>query len=319
MTIADNLPSLLSMKKIIHIALIILGAPALFIYGCSDSERPARVPEFDGDRSFSFLEKQVSFGPRVPGSEGSRLCREYLITYFDSLGAEYDTMQFVHIDKTTGREIRMVNVIASFKGYDTTRTILVGAHYDTRPRAEYDPDPAKRDAWIDGANDGASGVAVAMELGALFTEEKPAVNVDLVMFDGEDYGPPGRLDEYFLGAKHMVTRGIKGKYEFALVVDMIGDAIQQIYKEEFSTKYSTKLTEKIWELADELGEDSFIDSIGHAIYDDHLSFMTIGLPAAVIIDFDYPYWHTTEDTVDKCSPQSLAAVGRVVTNLLYRL
>jgi glutaminyl-peptide cyclotransferase len=158
-------------------------------------------PPFDGAQSFEFLIKQVSFGPRVPGTENSRRCQNYLISFFDSLGAKVDTMQFVHRDQITGKVIPMMNILVHFRGTDAGAkdNYLFAAHYDSRPRAENDNDPAKKILPIDGANDGASGVAVLMELGRLFTIKKPRVNIDLVFFDGEDWGESGNLDEYFLG------------------------------------------------------------------------------------------------------------------------
>jgi hypothetical protein len=288
---------------------------------CESNKQPVLYPDFDGHRAFGYIEKQVSFGPRVPGSENSRNCLEYFIRFFDSLGVRNDTMQFMHNDKTTGKPINMVNVIATFDGIkqDSEERYILAAHYDSRPRAEYDPDPAKRDLWIDGANDGASGVAVLMELAGLLTVQKPRVGFDIVLLDGEDFGRPGDLDEYFLGAKDLILRDIKGKYKGAIVVDMVGDKDLQIFKEEYSYKYSSELTDQVWQTAREMGESVFVDSVKHAIHDDHLSFMTIKLPSVVIIDFDYKYWHTMDDTPDKCSPESLASVGRVLTNLIYRL
>ncbi|MCP4706008.1 MAG: M28 family peptidase, partial [candidate division Zixibacteria bacterium] len=213
------------------------------------------------------------------------------------------------------------NIIASIDPDDKniTERYLMAAHYDSRPRAEYDADPLKREDWIDGANDGASGVAVLMELANLFVSQKPPVGIDLLLMDGEDFGRPGDLDEYFLGAKDFVKRDIKGKYEFALVIDLVGEIDLKIYKEEFSNKYSPEITDLVWSTAEKLGEKVFVDSVIQGIHDDHLSFMTIGLQAAVIIDLDYIYWHTTLDNADKCSPTSLGSVGRVVTDLIYGL
>ncbi|MEW5924903.1 MAG: M28 family peptidase [Candidatus Zixiibacteriota bacterium] len=301
-------------------ACLIAAAAISLIFACGE-KNTVSVPQFSGERAFEFIEKQVAFGPRVPGSDNSRRCREFFIQFFDSLGGTVDTMQFIHNDKTTGKPVEMINVIASFKGTDSldNRRYLLAAHYDSRPRAEYDPDSTRREEWIAGANDGASGVAVLMELASLFAEQKPRADIDFVLLDGEDYGPPGRLDEYFLGAKEMIRRDIKDKYQFALVIDMIGDRDLKIYREEFSNKYSPQVTDMIWKMAAGLGEAAFVDTVGYAIHDDHLSFMTIGLQSAVIIDFNYKYWHTTADTPDKCSPQSLQSVGNVVTSLLYRL
>ncbi|UCD95049.1 MAG: M28 family peptidase [Candidatus Zixiibacteriota bacterium] len=288
---------------------------------CGGDKRDVPVPAFNGERAFDYIEKQVSFGPRIPGTENSQKCREYLIDFFDSLGASVDTMAFMHTDKTTGKEILMINVLASFEGTDTEdpKRYLLAAHYDSRPRAEYDPDSTKRQDWIAGANDGASGVAVLMELGNLISQHKPRAGIDMVLLDGEDYGPPGRLDEYFLGAKDMIKRNIADKYYFALVIDMIGDSDLRVFREEFSNRYSPQITDWVWAVAAELGETAFVDSVGYAIHDDHLSFMTVKLQSTVIIDFNYPYWHTTHDTPDKCSPQSLKSVGRVVSTFLYRL
>ena len=153
----------------------------------------------------------------------------------------------------------------------------------------------------------------------IISGHKPRVNIDMALLDGEDYGPPGHIDEYFLGARDMVRRNIKGKYKFALIVDMIGDKDLKVYRDEFSEKYSPQITDQVWNTAKQLGESAFIDSVGYAVQDDHLSFLTIKLPATLIIDFNYKYWHTTHDTPDKCSPESLASVGRVVTTFLYKL
>ena len=170
-----------------------------------------------------------------------------------------------------------------------------------------------------GADDGASGVAVLMELANLFAKQKPRVNIDLALLDGEDFGQPHDVSEYFLGARELAKRGWTDRYKFALVIDMIGDKDLHIYREGFSNRYSTKINDLFWKTAAELGESAFVDSVKYDIQDDHLSFMTRNLPSAVIIDFDYPYWHTLQDTPDKCSPQSLAAVGWVVATVMYRL
>ena len=292
-----------------------------FILSCDTKINQIKAPVFNGERAYEYINEQVSFGPRVPGSENAANCRQYFMNFFDSLGIIADTMQFIHYSKVSGKPITMINIIASIDPVDknVSKRYLLGAHYDSRPRAEHDPDPDKRENWIDGANDGASGVAVLMELANLFVSQQPQVGIDLLLLDGEDFGRPGDLDEYFLGAKDYVKRDIKGKYEFALVIDMIGDSDLRIYREEHSNKYSPEITDLVWNTAAALGETTFVDSVKYAIYDDHLSFMTIGLQSAVIIDFDYIYWHTVSDRADKCSAGSLESVGRVVTELMYGL
>ena len=296
-------------------------AVALIFLSCASSGNQTPAPEFDGSRALECLVRQVSFGPRVPGSIASADCRRYLVDFFRNLGGAVDTLPFIHNDKTTGKAVSMCNILVRFTGSAAgpKDNYLLAAHYDSRPRAEYDPDTTRRNQAIPGANDGASGVAVLMELGNLLATQKTRVNLDIVLLDGEDWGYPGDLNEYFLGAKAMLSRNIKGKYQFAILVDMIGDKDLTVYREEFSNKYSPKVTDLIWRTAAELKENHFIDSVGYGVQDDHLSFMTIDLPSAVIIDFIYPYWHTTQDTPDKCSSESLRAVGRVLSTILYRL
>jgi hypothetical protein len=307
--------------KILYLLGILSVLISLLITGCSSSSKNIVAPTFQGERAFGYLEQQVAFGPRVPGSFASEQCQQYLRDFFSTLGCRVDTMIFKDVDKISGAEITMTNLIAHCSGLDSTsgETVLITAHYDSRPIADYDPDSTRRKFPIDGANDGASGVAVLMELGNLFTQVKPRVNVDLAFLDGEDWGEAGDLNQYFLGAREMVRRNIRGRYKFALIVDMVGDKDLHVYREEFSEKYYPEINNMIWKAAGELHEKSFIDSVGYGVQDDHLSFMTIDLPSAVIIDFHYSSWHTSADTPDKCSPKSLAAVGRVLTHLLYGL
>lgn len=309
------------MRFVKYICSFWLSVACVFAISCGPNTNQIVVPVFNGQRAYEYINKQVSFGPRVPGSENAANCRRYFLEFFDSLGIVSDTMQFIHISKQSGKPVTMINIIASVEPEDKniSKRYLLAAHYDSRPRADYDADPDKRENWIDGANDGASGVAVLMELANLFVSQKPPVGIDLLLLDGEDFGRSGDLDEYFLGAKDFIKRDIKGKYEFALVIDMVGDSDLQIYREEHSNKYSQKVTDLVWATAAALGETAFVDSVKHAIHDDHLSFMTIKLQAAVIIDFDYKYWHTTLDKADKCSAGSLESVGRVVTELIYSL
>ncbi|SYZ73836.1 Peptidase M28 [Candidatus Zixiibacteriota bacterium] len=292
-----------------------------FLFAACSSRKEIIPPAFKGEEAFDCLVKQVSFGPRVPGTENSRHCQEYLISFFESLGAQVDTMQFIHRNPLTFEETPMVNILVHFHGTDSDSKAryLLAAHYDSRPRAENDSDPAKKILPIPGANDGASGVAVLMELGRLFSEVKPRVNVDMALFDGEDWGEAGNLDEYFLGAKNFVTRIPRDHYRFAILLDMVGDKDLKIYKEQFSSEYAPKITNLIWKTAAELGQKAFVDSVGYAVYDDHLSLLTIGIPAADVIDFVYPEWHTSHDTPENCSPHSLASVGMVISTLIYRL
>ncbi|HKK21526.1 MAG TPA: M28 family peptidase [candidate division Zixibacteria bacterium] len=287
------------------------------IGGCSGDL--TKTPEFDGQRAYQYLVDQVGFGPRVPGTEASAKCRDYLYRFFDSLKIAVDSQEFNFFDPYSAREIRMVNIIASVTpiGTDTRSRVLLMAHYDSRPRAEHSVDPAMQERPIDGANDGASGVAVLMELANLFAAKPPAIGIDIALVDGEDWGKESDHDLYMLGSREFARHNIRNRYKYGIVVDMVGDKDQNIYKEAYSEMYAAKLNDLVFATAAKLGVHTFIDSVKYTIQDDHLSLITAGVPSVDIIDFDYPYWHTVQDTSDKCSGESLANVGRVLATILY--
>ncbi len=275
-------------------------------------------PKFEGERAYQYLVKQVEFGPRVPGTESSRECRNYYYEYFKNLGVPADSQASEFTDPYSGRSIPLVNVIARIEGIDSNQPgILLMAHYDTRPRTDFPGAPELADRPITGANDGASGVAVLMELTNLLVQTKPPQNVDVALVDGEDWGETGDTDYYLLGSKEFARQGVRGNYRFAIVIDMVGDSSQQLYRESFSQRFYKDLNDMIWKTAGELGVATFIDSTVHMVLDDHISLAASGIPAVVIIDFDYPFWHTDRDTIDKCSPQSLENVGKVLTHICY--
>lgn len=256
-------------------------------------------PRFDGVQAYQFVLDQVAIGPRPTGSEGGWQTGDYIIQQLEALGWDVSTQEFVF------KGVRGRNVIG--KG-GTGPVIILGAHYDTRPAADKDPDPARRSEHILGANDGASGVAVLLELARVLPRDNLKRQVWLTFFDAEDRGS---LDgwPFSVGAMDMARR-LTLRPEAVIVVDMIGDADQQIYYENFS---HPDLAAEIWSVAEQLGyRDYFIPEAKHSIIDDHLPFVELGIPAIDIIDFDYPYWHTVEDTADKVSPDSLERVGRTL-------
>ncbi|MFQ5499789.1 MAG: M28 family peptidase [Candidatus Zixiibacteriota bacterium] len=266
----------------------------------------------------SNIRLQVSLGPRVPGSAASKKCRDVFVAYFDSLGVAVDSQPFLFSDPYTGSNIPMVNFVATIPGKDTTaQRILLLTHYDSRPRAERSSNIALREQPIPGANDGASGTAVLMEIARILKLRIPPVGIDLLFTDGEDWGKPGDAQNYLLGAREFARASIRDKYRFAILIDMVGDASQQIYRESFSQTYYPALNDLVWSTAADAGITSFVDSTRHAVQDDHIPISAAGVPTIDIIDFDYPYWHTELDTVDKCSAQSLANVGRVLASILY--
>ncbi|MHB1050476.1 MAG: M28 family peptidase [Bacteroidota bacterium] len=279
---------------------------------------PAPYPRINGDKAYQYLLAQTNFGPRNPNSAGHNRCLEYLT---DELRLFADTV--VHQAfryKGYGETLRLTNIFASFKPNEQRRILLL-AHWDTRPRAEMDPDPAKRNLPIIGANDGASGVAVLLELARILKEQAPPIGIDILFTDGEDYGDSqrdGNNDLYFLGARHFArTKSPSYNPQFGILLDMVGDKDLQIPLEQHSMQYAPRVLEKVWSIAEQVGAYQFINVPGELVADDHLPLNEAGIPTIDIIDFQYPYWHTAQDTPDKCSPESLEAVGKVLTALIY--
>lgn len=276
------------------------------------------MPPFDGTRAFGYLDAQVRLGPRVPGSLSSAAARDYYVRHFQSAGLQVDSQRVFFTDPYSGNTLPLVNIIARHEGTGgTSDRILLAAHYDCRPRAELAFDTSKRNDPIDGANDGASGVAILMELANLFKSAPPDVSVDLVLFDGEDWGKPSDLDYYSLGSKAFSQTPIRDKYHFGIVLDMVGDLDQRIYREVYSEQFQKSLNDMIWGVAAKLNISTFVDTTRHAVIDDHLPLNIAGVPTVNIIDFDYPFWHTEMDTPDKCSAEALANVGKVVAHITY--
>ena len=279
------------------------------------------VPSFNGEKALEQLKQIVSFGPRNPNSPGHEKCIGFLVTKLRSLADDVRTQDFVHkgYEKET---LRLGNVIAAFNPENKDRLLLC-THWDTRPRAERDSDPERWNTPIPGANDGASGVAVLLEIASLLKSSKPRIGVDLVFFDGEDYGYEGDVANYLLGSRHF-ARAKEPDYlpRFGILLDMVGDAQLDILKEEYSLRFAPDVVDLVWKKAAELGFTQFIDAQGEAITDDHLPLNEAGIRTIDLIDFAYPdeshrYWHTHDDTPDKCSAESLEAVGTVLTHIVY--
>ena len=268
---------------------------------------PSQVSlEFNGTEAFAYLEAQCDFGPRPPGSSNLTACGDYIISTLSGMGWPVQTQTWTYLATP------LRNIIAG--AIATPRYVLL-AHYDTRPVADMDPDPLNRSLPILGANDGASGVAALLELAAVLP---PAAknSVALLFVDAEDSGSVNGW-EWIVGSTYYVnalTTAQRANIRAAVLLDMMGDADLQLYRERFSTP---TLVDAIWQIAADLHYDNvFLNSSGFGLIDDHRPFLDVGIPAVDIIDFDYPYWHTLADTPDKCSPASLEVVGRVVESFV---
>lgn len=272
----------------------------------------ARRP-FDGRLAFQQLEKQVQFGPRVPNTAGHRNCRDYLVETLRPLAQRVERQDFTY--PLGGDSLQMSNIVARWSGQRSLPGVLLCAHWDTRPTADYERDPARQRTPIPGANDGASGVAVLLEVARLLKSSPPMVPVMIVFFDGEDYGPG--LDRMFLGARYFADHLPADVPRRGILLDMIGDKNLRIPQEPNSRAAAPTVMKDVYAIAARLGYGSqFPARTGPAIEDDHVPLHGKGLQVIDLIDFDYGpghnWWHTLQDTPDKCSPNSLKAVGDVV-------
>jgi len=274
------------------------------------------IPKFDKDGAFSYLTEQCQIGPRYPGSPGHDDCRKYLLDKLSGYTNLVRIQDFTYRDEALQKDLKLTNIIASFYP-DKKERVLLCAHWDTRPFADQDPDSTLRSEPILGANDGASGVAILLEIARIVSTKEPRRGVDLVFFDGEDWGPESDLDKFCLGSKYFAKN--KGDYqpEFGILLDMVGGKNLQLYKEAHSFIYAQEVLNPVWERAKKLGFSCFMDSIQHFVYDDHIPLLEAGILCIDIIDFDYPWYHTTSDTPDKCSPESLQIIGDLLMDILY--
>jgi glutaminyl-peptide cyclotransferase len=293
-----------------------------------------QVPKFDGKAAYAMLLRQTNLGPRAPGSAGHEKCLQFLLgelrTYADAVQQQRFWYKIPPNGKPRlprerglrGKQVQLTNIISSFN-VNASKRILLTAHWDTRLWADQDPDPKNRTKPIVGANDGASGVAVLLEVARLLKRNPPPIGVDIVLFDGEDLGTTGLPESFSAGAKYFARNLPAGRRpRFAINIDMIGDSELRIPREVNSDRYAPQVMNLIFATAQELGISQFVDSPGSEVTDDHMPLMNVGIPAVDLIDFSYPdetnkYWHTMADTPDKCSSESLSAVGRVLIAVVY--
>jgi hypothetical protein len=308
--------------------------PALLIISCDRRQAqpdpqpppqatklPVGVPQFDAAQAFKFLTAQTDFGPRNPSSKGHAACLNYLRDVMNQYADAVTTQQFTGKDHK-GTQHQFTNIVSSFNLAATDR-ILLTAHWDTRAWADEDPNPANRNRPILGANDGASGIAVLLEIARLLKQHPPPLGVDMVFFDGEDVGRSGDTDSWCRGSKHFARTKAPGfNPRFAINIDMVGDRMLTIPREPYSEEYAPHVVNLVFSIARALKIAAFVDRPGRPTYDDHIPLNEVKIPAIVLIDFDYPdesnrYWHTMEDTPEKCSPESLEAVGTVLLHVIY--
>jgi hypothetical protein len=273
----------------------------------SSTPLPTPVPTlrsaFSGEEAYKHIIAQTDIGPRSTGTEAGWKTGDYIIAQLKQSGWEVETQEFEY-QGVTAR-----NIIGKRGAGPIT---IVGAHYDTRRQADNDPDPAKHNEPVIGANDGASGVAVLLEMARTLDVDQTGREVWLTFFDAEDNG---RLDgwDWIAGSTYMAQH-LTVTPTAMILLDMIGDADLQVYWDRNS---DANLNESIWQTAAQLGfAQQFIPQYKWTMIDDHMPFAQRGIPAVDLIDFDYPYWHTTQDTADKVGPDSLERIGKTISTWL---
>ena len=327
------------LKKITIISLVVLT-----IFSCDNKQnsKPAAqpapqvkqvvIPDFNADSAYNYVAKQLEFGPRVPGSEAHKQCAEWFIDFFNDK-ADTVYVQNFRTRLYNGNGIDGKNIIAAFNP-EAKKRILLAAHWDSRPFADHDPDEKNWNTPIDGANDGASGVGVLMEIARLMKETPTNVGVDIILFDLEDYGAPYYLnlmtnDDWALGSQYWSKNPHIYNYRayFGILLDMVGAPNAKFPKEYYSQQFAPALSNDVWRIAREIGySDYFTNELGHPINDDHIYVnVHARIPMIDIIHLEnnsessfYPYWHTVKDNIEQIDPKTLGMVGDVVVNVIYR-
>ena len=275
--------------------------------------------KFDGNNAFVFLKEQCAFGPRFPGSSGHNKLIQYLNNHFQIYADSVEIFRDSIIHPFTNEKLEISNLLIRHN-VDAEERYLFMAHFDTRDRADKDLDETKIMLPILGANDGASGVALLMELSRIINNNPLSkIGVDILLVDAEDMGKSGHVDQWGLGTQSFVNqyKGLLPKY--AICVDMIADKNPIFKIEGFSYRFAKELVQEIWTIAKDLGYKEFVWQLSPPIYDDHYYYYQgTNVPSIDIIDFDFPQWHTVDDTIENCSPKGLFIVGHVLLEFIYR-
>ena len=293
-----------------------------FVFSLAFLSCETSVPQFDSQSAFKHLIEQCDFGPRNPGSEGHENTKNYILDITKAFADSVIVQNFSFESALEKKSHQGFNIVARFNPSNETQ-ILIGAHWDTRPYADRDLEKKNFYKPILGANDGASGVAILLELAKLLNKNKPPIGVNLVFFDAEDSGVSEENESYCKGsiffAKNLPIPNIKE----AIILDMVGDKQLSLPIERNSLNFNPTLVRQLWDRAKKLNLKAFKGVVGLAIYDDHVPlFQYANIPSIDIIDFRYPnsfknYWHTVEDTPKNCSPESLGQVGTLMVDYIF--
>jgi len=277
-----------------------------------------RPGKFDGESALRYAKAQVDFGPRVPGSPGAQRAGDWIVARMRERADSVIVQSWTHT-LADGRQVPLRNILARFRP-DLPDRVLYVTHWDTRPVSDAAEDSAQRIVPVPGANDGGSGVGLLVALADALKKTPPAVGVDLLFVDGEDYGNFGTMQDVLLGSTYFASHLPSPNYRpiFGVLWDMIGDRDLRIQQEQNSLAQAPEVVRRVWQVAADLGHDDVFvaEQTAYPITDDHIPLLQAGLRVIDVIDYDYPYHHRPTDTVDKISALSLSIVGEVAEALV---
>jgi hypothetical protein len=299
-------------------------AASLLLASCSHHHSLGPLPTpFSGEAAYARL-ADLLHHPRAPGHPTRAQSIEHLADMLRAGGAQsIDRMPFTAFDPWSEQELGLTNLIGWVRP-DAERLFVLATHFDTPPRAHEDVDPQRRSLPVPGANDGTSGVAVVLELMPMLAQFlAPDVGFAVILFDGEEVGAPGR-GGYSMGSRHLADRLQQGEHgnlrraELGVVLDMVGDRDLRVLLDPDSRRFHPEFQEHLWRTAGDRGATGFVSTPGPNVSDDHVFLSEAGIPSVLILDSDFPAWHTTADDLSQVSPESLAEVGEVVRVALLR-
>jgi len=296
---------------------ILSNLPILFLLACqAKAGGGPGAQEFNGQTAFSYIERQMAFGHRIPGTSAHRAAGDWILAQLRTTADTVIVQEIRHVTKD-GKTLQLRNFFARFQPAATDRVLFL-AHWDTRPHADQSQNLGLQRLPVPGANDGASGVAVLLGVADALKQRAPALGVDLLFVDGEDYGTFADSVDVLIGSRWFAAHQPPGYQPlYAVLFDMVGDKDLQIYQEGNSLAGAPEVVQRVWRTAADLRyERIFVPTAGQTLTDDHVSLQRVGIHAIDVVDFDYPFWHTTEDTIDKVSAASLQIVGNVAVALV---
>jgi hypothetical protein len=331
------------LRRKAQLLLIILSASLLSCGGVSRPDRTAeppagsernamtKIPAFNPDSAYAYVARQVAFGPRVPNTDAHKQCGDWLTETMERF-ADTVYVQQARVRAYNGHVLNIRNIIGVFNP-ERKRRMLLCAHWDSRPYADYDPDPAYHYTPIDGANDGASGVGVLIEIARQLSKTRPDIGIDIIFFDAEDYGKHrqaagGEEDSWALGAQHWSRSPHIPSYDaqYGILFDMVGAANATFKKEGYSMLFAPHIVRKVWDAAAKAGYGHyFLKEEGGYITDDHYYVNQIrDIPTINIIHQDkftthgfFPQWHTMDDNMDIIDKNTLQAAGQTVLHVIF--